>query len=290
MDAVSAEKSERGAGEMTNKTWIGGRNNNAGNPRDWSPNGVPQPGDDLIITQGVMNVSGNALAGDTLSIDAPFGAPPIDINTRAAAELDLSVRGGGKVNVHVDGTLILDDLVQNAAHLKFSGGTIRFIGTSTFNGDGGSTGSTVFDDSNLVGSGTLRLLGGNHNGDAMEIDGSVGRGLTFELGGGAPTMSLRIDDPGKFHGLIDLTPATFPGFPSAFDFVAFMGLHATSANLHDDMLQMFNGRKLVDAVRLSGGSGLQLEQNRQGVMLSAGRFGESQQPGGPGTIIPLHVS
>ncbi len=135
-------------------------------------------------------------------------------------------------------------------------------------------GSTVFDDSNLVGSGTLRLLGGDHDGDAMEIDGSVGRGLTFELGGGAPTMSLRIDDPGKFHGLIDLTPATSPPFPSLFGFVAFMGLHATSANLHDDMLLMFDCKKLVDTVRLSGGSGLQLEQNSQGVMLSSGGFGE----------------
>jgi hypothetical protein len=275
---------------MTNRTWIGGGNNNAKNPRDWSPKGAPRPNDNLVMTHGDMNVSGNALAGDTLSVDAPFGAPPIDINTRAKAGLDLSVRGSGHVNVHVDGTVILTDLVQNAAHLKFSGGTIRFIGTSTFNGDGGSTGSTVFDDSNLVGSGTLRLLGGDHDGDAMEIDGSVGRGLTFELGGGAPTMSLRIDDPGKFHGLIDLTPATSPPFPSLFGFVAFMGLHATSANLHDDMLLMFDCRKLVDTVRLSGGSGLQLEQNSQGVMLSSGGFGESQQPGGPGTIIPLHIS
>jgi hypothetical protein len=52
---------------------------------------------------------------------------------------------------------------------------------------------------------------------------------------------------------------------------------------------MFNGKKLVDATRLSGGSGLKLEQTSQGVMLSEGA-GDLSQPGGPGTIIPLHIS
>ena len=67
-----------------------------------------------------------------------------------------------------------------------------------------------------------------------------------------------------------------------------MGLHATSANLSNDMLQMFNGNELVDTVRLTGGQGLQLEQNSSGVMLTAGT--DMYQPGGPGTIIPLHIS
>ncbi len=34
------------------------------------------------------------------------------------------------------------------------------------------------------------------------------------------------------------------------------------------MLQMFNGNELVDTVRLTGGQGLQLEQNSSGVMLT----------------------
>ena len=72
------------------------------------------------------------------------------------------------------------------------------------------------------------------------------------------------------------------------DYIAFMGLHATSADLHNDMLRLFDCNKLVDTVRLSGGSNLQLQQNSVGVMLSEGFT--SDQPGGPGTDIPLKIS
>jgi hypothetical protein len=51
---------------MTNRTWVGGRNNNDTNPNDWSPNGVPVPGDTLSMLGGTMNVRDNNLAGDTL--------------------------------------------------------------------------------------------------------------------------------------------------------------------------------------------------------------------------------
>ena len=53
---------------MTNRTWIGGGNNKASNPRDWSPNGAPQAGDTLTISSGTMTVSGNDLKGDSLNV------------------------------------------------------------------------------------------------------------------------------------------------------------------------------------------------------------------------------
>jgi hypothetical protein len=52
----------------TTRTWIGGGNNKAANPNDWSPTGDPQVGDSLMMTHGTMNVSGNGLAGDTLTV------------------------------------------------------------------------------------------------------------------------------------------------------------------------------------------------------------------------------
>ena len=71
----------------------------------------------------------------------------------------------------------------------------------------------------------------------MEIDGSVAKGLTFVMAGGsAPTNSLQIDDPSKFHGLIDFPSHTL------FSFVAFIGLHATSADIRHDMLRLFDGQ------------------------------------------------
>jgi hypothetical protein len=223
----------------------------------------------INLTPGeTLSLNGHQLRGDTVTLT------------------DTSVGGLTTETVDVTGTVTLSGMRMATDNLHFAGGTLNFVGTSTFSGNEFTTGTTVFDD-NLTGTGTLDLGGGDHDGSAVEVKGSVGAGLTFALNvdSAAPTMSLQIDDPAKFHGLIALPAAT----PSLFDFVAFMGLHATSADLSHDMLQVFNGNKLVDSVRVSGGgTNLQLEQNSQGIMLSAA-FAENQ-PGGAGTIIPLHVA
>lgn len=60
---------------MTIRQWIGGGNNQASNPNDWSPTGVPQPGDSLsVIGSNTMNVSDDDLAGNTLSVIPAGGA------------------------------------------------------------------------------------------------------------------------------------------------------------------------------------------------------------------------
>ncbi len=273
---------------MTLRTWKGGGSNAARNPIDWSPSGVPRPGDDLNITQGVINVSGNALAGDTLLVGAsipPSATRTIDINTSTAATLILKASlppepsTSVELNVHGMATFTAD--IVGLAQLTTSGGTIHFIGSSTF------TGLHQVFNNNLGGSGTLSLNSADHLSEQMEINGTVGSGLTFNLtSNGPPLTELQIDRPSQFHGAIHLDP---PPSPGAFGFVALMGLHATSADLHNGVLQMFDGDKLVETTRLSGGSGLQLEQNSQGVMLSQG-LGDFLQPGGAGTIIPLHIS
>ena len=271
----------------TTRAWNGSGNNDASNPDYWSPTGVPQPGDNLVITQGTMKVYGNALAGDTLSVAAPPGAPPIEIDAGPGARLDLHSSLGGSlfttVDVHVHGGVTLTADVAGLSRLNISGGTIRFIGASTFTGL-----DQVFND-RLVGSGTIKLRSATHLQERMEINGAVGRGLTFDLASaGPPLTALQIDDPKQFHGRIIIGSA-LPE-PAGFGDVAFMGLHATSADLRNDMLLMFDGHKLVDAVRISGGgSGLKLEQNSLGVMLSQGG-GAYYQPGGVGIAIPLHFS
>jgi hypothetical protein len=62
----------------------------------------------------------------------------------------------------------------------------------------------------------------------MEIDGSVGRRLTFNLESGGPPQTLQLDDSSEFHGTISLPP-TLVGA------VAFVGIHATRADLRDDI-------------------------------------------------------
>jgi hypothetical protein len=265
---------------MTTHTWNGRAGNPATNAQDWLPVGAPQPGDNLLMTQGVMNVAGDALANDELNVSGDA----VTINTSAGARLDLHATFalGTTADVNVQGTVNLSVDVVGLSQLNISGGRIHFIGSSTFTGL-----TQVFDD-DLIGSGTLNLESANHLPEHMEINGSVGRGLTFNLtSGGPPATSLQIDQPSQFSGLIHIADPV--GVASlGFGYVAFMGLHATSADIRNDILQMFDGNKLVNTTRLSGGSDLKLEQNGQGVMLSRG-VGDYYQAGGPGTIIPLHT-
>ena len=211
------------------------------------------------------------------------GSGNTDINTTPGEKLNLSTAQFISVNVSVDGTLRLNAQVDGffGEQVNFSGGKLRFVGTSTFKGS-----DTVFND-NLVGSGTINVFHGSNSAggsELMEINGSVGTGLTFAFEDGGPPASLQIDQPASFHGTIDLPPTSFVGF------VAFMGLTVTRADLHNDTLRLFNGQTRVDTVRINpGNGGFQLEQNSQGVMLSQGGF-DLLQPGGPGTAIPLHIA
>ena len=109
------------------RTWEGGGNNSAANPNDWSPTGVPQRGDQLDITHGTINISGNNLAGDTLSLaySGVAGAVTnIDTQNNAILKLGGAVNGGASINVHVTGQLNL------TAHVAGIAGTLTFIGGS----------------------------------------------------------------------------------------------------------------------------------------------------------------
>jgi hypothetical protein len=258
------------------RTWIGGASNNAANPNDWSPSGAPQPGDSLTIGSGTIDISGNDLAGDTLAVSPGTASGPFevaDIAATASATLDLSVLlGTANVSVAPDSVLTINAHV-NAGYLNASGGTLRFIGTSTFDAY-----KTVLSDS-VTGPGTLDLYGANATGSFMEVKGAVGPGPTFNISSnGAGDAGLQIDHPGTFLGDIQLQSG----------FAAFMGLHATGAELLGGILALFNGAALVDLARLSnpGGSGLHIQQNADGVMVSAG-LGDYDQPGGIGTPLPL---
>ena len=224
----------------------------------------------INLTPGeTLSLNGNQLHGDTVTLT------------------DNNVDDLLTETVNVSGTVALSDMHINTGSLHFVGGTLNFSGTSWLSGNAFRGVAAVFD-SNLTGNGTLDLDGGNHDGSNTEINGSVGGGLTLDInpGGYAPTVSLQIDKPSQFHATLALPTAAQPG---GFEYIAFMGLHANSADLSNDMLQMFNGNRLVDRVRVTGGQGLQMEQTTAGVMLSSGGV-HAYQPGGPGTIIPLHIA
>jgi len=262
--------------EPVTLSWVGGGNNLASNPADWSADVAPGPGEALTMTSGTMNLIGDALSGDVLSVPA---RGTVHIATDGQATLNLSAGPGAVVNIDIaSGASLTLNAHMTSSYLNASGGTIAFIGDNAFSGF-----STVLSD-NLVGDATLGLTGGNANGEFMEINGSVGSGLTFVINAAsAPDATLQIDHPDTFEGLIDLTAA-----PVGLGHVAFMGIHATCASLHDGILQMFEGNSIVDTMRLTGGNALQLHQTAAGVVLTAGSYSDIP-PADLGTVIPLHT-
>jgi hypothetical protein len=136
---------------------------------------------------------------------------------------------------------------------------------------------------NLTGSGSIAIPSGNHVLGSVEVNGSVGAGLSFIMESGNASSDLIIDQPSQFAGLIQLGAS-----PVSLGHVTFVGVQATSAELLNGVLQMFNGAKLVDSVRISdpGGLAMQLHQVTAGVVLTAGSFNDT---GNAGTVIPLRT-
>ena len=264
--------------------WVGGGTNLASNAADWSPSVAPEAGDVLSIGSGTINLAGNALAGDPLTIVSVSGSQsPANtvINASGAAKLDLGVSNAPpyeasatvQINVASGSTLTLTADLATAA-TTVSGGTVNFTGASSF------IGRTLLA-SNLTGSGSISIPSGNHVLGSIEVNGSVGSGLSFIMASESATSDLVIDHPNQFSGLIQLGPA-----PVALGHVTFAGVQATSAELLNGVLQMFNGSKLVDSARFAnpGGLAVQLHQVAAGVVLTAGSFNDT---GNAGTVIAL---
>jgi hypothetical protein len=267
-----------GLTEPISLTWIGGGNNLASNPADWSPAIAPAAGDALAMGSGTMNLTGNALAGDTLSVTPNATA---DINVTGTASLRLSIAqasSGAHVNIDIaaGGTLALTDATGDG-YLNISGGTLSFIGTATL-----PAFTTKLSDS-IVGTATIDIVGGNASGSFVEINGSVASGLKFDISAPGPCdAGLQIDHPADYQGTVELQTG----------YVAFMGITATRGELLNGVLEMFNGTKLVDSTRFVSspnegpGGVLQMQQNSDGVMVSIG-IGDDYQPGGIGKVLPL---
>jgi hypothetical protein len=226
-----------------------------------------------------INITGSDVAGDLLEVSGGIGTGTI--NTKGIAVLDLTdTTADGTINVNIKGSLLLHATVsQFFGSLNFIGGSTYLIGTSSFQG------TSVLFDTNVEGNGTIDANHGDNgvNSGQYEFAGAVGSGVTVSLEGSGPPESVQIDHPGTFKGLLEL-----PG-PGQFTeplvgSVLFEGLHVTSADLNpnNDVLQMWNGRHLVDTVRLAGDtSNLEVVQTTKGVVLGTntsiifGNFGTS---------------
>jgi hypothetical protein len=289
----------------TTRTWLGGGNNAASNPNDWSPAGLPQPGDTLIITQGTIVVSGNDLAGNVLSVLYPANGGPTPTIDVQNAQVDLDAASpvpiGGGLTINVAGNDQISflsprpeiftptfDLAANSS-VTLTGDNFFFI--YSFHGGAGSelindgtlrynqTGSII--DTNIAGTGTIDVSRAHDGSASLEVNGSVGSGQTFAMQTSSFSANLIVDQPEAFGGRVVVEPDPYFSLAS----ILLKGLNATSFDLTNDLLRLYDGNQSVDTLRLTNNAGepLTVQETGSGVMIVAGNAGLGQ-------ILPPHVS
>jgi hypothetical protein len=293
---------------MVTRIWLGGNdNNNAGDPANWSPAHAPRPGDTLIIASGTIAVSDNDLAGDILSVQYPSSGGPgpvinlddtqIKINATSPAPI------GGALTVNAAGhdqlgflspePEIFTPTVNLAAHahLLLTGNNFFFTyflnggpdseiindGTLSYN----QTGSRI--DTGLAGTGIVNVTRAHDGSASLEVNGSVGKGQTFDVTSSSFSASLIVDRPHDFHGAVNIEPDPIHDFALAS--IVLKGLHATSFDLKDDILKLYDGHRVVDSLRLTNLSGepMTVAGSGSNIVVDFGKVF-----GSPGTVLPPH--
>lgn len=291
---------------MTTLIWIGGGNNNANNPLDWSPNAVPQPGDTLYITgsldavppNGTINVAGNDLAGDTLIAGSVPTHSIVTINLSHDATLNLATLEQGVIVIPQSTTINL------TGGATITGDTLAAYTTQTINiGHGnltldnlttaGPAPNPVYGDSVTVNSagGALRLIGSAGEGSGATIavnastigmgtfddagsltfTNSVAHGITVDIDAG----TLSLNEPTRFLANADLTAGVIDLNNLA---------KADSYTYKNDMLSIYSGGRIIDHLRLTTTSAFTVEKTSAG---GVSIYTADTQPP-VGTALPLH--
>jgi hypothetical protein len=272
-----------------NRTWVGGGNNEANNPNDWSPTGAPQTGDTLSdpVNGSTINVTGNALRGDAFSIPVLTQGVTFDLTHYGQLNLNSSIGSGTVANVSgvakIDVTTtfapVPETLRVNLAGYSLLFGTFD-LGTSTYATvvggeywDSGTTalkGGNLVLDTSVVGSGTFDLTTGTSRygpiPSTLEFGGYVSRGQTVNVTGASLPVnrlsSVQIDQPTQFHGTVDLHD---------FSFAQLDGLaQADSWTYTNDLLSIDNSHgRVIDTLHIvsaASGSphGLSVSMNSAG--------------------------
>jgi hypothetical protein len=307
---------------MAQRTWIGGGSNDAGKPVSWSPAGAPQSGDHLVVpftepgAKTTLNVTGDDLAGDTLTINSGADAT-VNMSHQAIvaaqcylgtgtfnlsqhANLDLSVGGGvlhakatvnmaghDALTVHDDGNAYVNLTANSAWVGGFDVASANFGAFLVVNGGAHASfrnttsvlhpfGSATIG-ADVRGPGTFTV----DSGARLEFKASVARGQSVTLadngpGIEAPPAKVSIDDPAQFRGSIDLRSGE----------IDLAGLsQADSYRFNNDMLSIFAGNKVIESLRLHDASqfGFVAEKTAAGVSVVS-----ITDPSQPPLGLPLH--
>jgi hypothetical protein len=254
---------------MTDRTWLGGGNNNARNPKDWSPTGAPQPGDTLSMPNGgTMNVRDDDLVGNAVHVGDPTGTLQETFNLSRHASLavvqNVDTSSETVVNVHGRDTLRFSsvfpsgpDLTVNLnPHARLTASfTMTFGGLTVNDGHGARlindqsdtlNGVHAVIDPDVFGNGSWTVSSAQGVGGSIEFGRSVSRGQSVSVGGdpGRDLASgLKIDHPHAFDASVVMQPQ------SDIDLVGLA--KADSYTFKNDMLAIFAGNHVIDRLRLT---------------------------------------
>lgn len=260
--------------------WLGGGTNNVMAPNDWSPSGVPQPGDTLVIRSGTANMIGGNLAGDTLILaDAPYSQATQTLNMSRGAHIEKLEVAYNNATVNVSGHDTIETLqtdlgygnyvtfnIQPHSSLKMQitdpptpeGVHVVGLGRSSLLiNDGPSFVQNATLDVDVTGHGSWTPSGFFPN---ITFDKAVGRGQTINL----ENAPLTINDPAEFKAVVNLT---MPYWGSAF----LKGVHGDLFFYYDDVLKILSHGRVVDTLRVheSGGAAFSLANTSSGLAISA---------------------
>jgi hypothetical protein len=235
-----------------------------------------------MSTTGTMNVAGNALAGDTLSLGepaAPSEASSENINISGTSSFTAYVNNGVSATINI------------AANSKWVGdiqmgfaGPVVVQGRGIFDNTTSDINSPVTVDAAVIGRGLFNVSASHTTGDLVFVK-SVGASQSIDVAGGQygdNAAILQIDDPQGFHAFVTM----------GFGEVLLEGLKASSYSLINDLLTLYKGSRVVDVVRLSVGNAV-IEGQPQPYSLSVSQLHGAIElfNGAPitgGTILPVH--
>jgi hypothetical protein len=270
-----------GGEPMTTRTWFGGTGSftDAG---DWSPAGVPMPGDEAIFLAGTLDIDHQNLADIPLTYGGDFPTKSVlDLKGSVIGPVMLqndrtgAVEGIHTINVSnyavFVGPLSTNELEESTTinisphSLLLNFGSLQFVTQLGASLDIAGTKGAVVANYGLIeveapgattaiiapsvtGHGTIQV--GSSDVANTEFGGFVGSGQTFEFSGfddqasSTATATLQVDMAREFH-------ATIANF-TAVDTIDLKGVTVTSDDFNNGVLTLKDGSETVANLHFAG--------------------------------------
>jgi hypothetical protein len=251
---------------MVARTWLGGGSNSAANPANWSPAGVPAPGDSLTMTNGTMNIdltsldpSGqllvngaatiNIVAATVCPISTGYDGNSLTLTMRGPVTTPIT-QGGGSVAIKLAGawfgTINQNDL-PGGGKITVNGGVFVNSGNSIVGPDG----STATINSVVLGTGTFTVTNYHGGTGTLEFTNAVGPGQTVTVSNGLIGQAvLIINNPYAFFGKVVLQGN--PGDKAEVSIIQINNLvGADSYSFASGILSLWEAGRVVETLSLT---------------------------------------